>query len=94
MDMSGFAEILNSVYNAVQYDIILYTSLRWLRQSINHSFKSQFLPSKYIPYLALLGELWDVFFEDLVKNWPRYNVTVLYRPWITWITFDVFFIIP
>ena len=54
-------------------------------------YKSQFLTSKCILYLALTGELWDVFCEDLVESWPRYNSTVLYIPWITWITFAVFF---
>ena len=30
--------------------------------------KSEFQPTKYIPYLALTGELWDVFCEDLEEN--------------------------
>ena len=29
-------------------------------------------------YLALTGELWGVFCEYLVENWPRYNGTALY----------------
>ena len=33
--------------------------------------------TKDIPYLALPGELWDVFYETLWKKW-RYNGTVLY----------------
>ena len=63
-------------YNAVQYNMILHTSLQWLRQSINQEFE----PTKYIPYLALTGELWDVFCEDLGGNWPCYNSTALYCP--------------
>ena len=27
-------------------------------------YKSKFEPTKYIPYLALRGKLWDVFCED------------------------------
>ena len=30
------------------------------------------------PYLALTGELWDVFCEYLWEKWPRYNGTALY----------------
>ena len=30
------------------------------------------------PYLALTGELWSVYCEDLGENWPRYNGTALY----------------
>ena len=30
------------------------------------------------PYLALTGELWGVYCEDLGENWPRYNSTTLY----------------
>ena len=41
-------------------------------------YESQFEPTKYIPYLALTGELWNVFCEDLGKNWLRYNGTALY----------------
>ena len=35
-------------------------------------------PTKYIPYLTLRGELWDVFCENLGENWPRYNGTARY----------------
>ena len=35
---------------------------------------------KGIPYLALTGELWGVYCDDLGKNWPRYNGTALYVP--------------
>ena len=41
-------------------------------------YKSRSTPTKYIPYLALTGELWDVFCEDLGENWLRYNGTALY----------------
>ena len=30
------------------------------------------------PYLALAGELWDVFCEYLWENWPRYSGTALW----------------
>ena len=29
-------------------------------------------------YLALTGELWGVYCEDLWENWPRYNGIALY----------------
>ena len=41
-------------------------------------YKSEFEPTKYIPYLSLTGELWDVFCKDFEGNWPRYNGTALY----------------
>ena len=38
------------------------------------------------PYLALQGDLWGVYCEDLGENWPRYNRIALYvtnlgHPW-------------
>ena len=30
------------------------------------------------PHLALTGELWDIYCDDLGANWPRYNGTALY----------------
>ena len=30
-------------------------------------YKSQFEPTKYIPYIALTVELWDLFCDDLEK---------------------------
>ena len=41
-------------------------------------YKSQSEPTKYIPYLTLRGQVWDVFCEDLRENWPCYNSTALY----------------
>ena len=41
--------------------------------------KSNIKLTKDIPYLALMGKLWDVFWEDLGENLPRYNGTALYR---------------
>ena len=60
-------------YDAVQYDMILHTSLPSLRQNIK-----QFELTKDNPYLALTGELWGVFCEDFGKNWTHYNITSLY----------------
>ena len=31
------------------------------------------------PYLALTGELWDVYCKGFEENWPRYNGTALYN---------------
>ena len=33
--------------------------------------------TKDTPYLALTGELWGVFSEYFLENWPRYNGTAL-----------------
>ena len=33
--------------------------------------------TKDTPYLALMGELWDVSCEYFLENWPRNNGTVL-----------------
>ena len=41
-------------------------------------YKPQFEPTKYTPYLALRGELRDVFCEDMGENWLNYNGTALY----------------
>ena len=40
--------------------------------------KSYFNLTTDTPYLALLGELWDVYFEDLGENWLCFNGTALY----------------
>ena len=31
-------------------------------------YKSEFEPTKYTPYLALTGELWDMFCKDIKRN--------------------------
>ena len=54
---------VESRYNAIQYNMILHTTLPWLRQ------KWEFKPTKDTPYLFS-----DVFGE----NRPRYNYTALY----------------
>ena len=36
------------------------------------------------PYLALTGELWGVYCEDLGENWSRYNGTALYYAVPVW----------
>ena len=40
--------------------------------------KSGWQITNYTPYLALTGELWGLFCEDLVEIWSRYNGTALY----------------
>ena len=40
-------------------------------------YKPEFEPTKYIPYLTLTGELWDVFCGNLGENLPCYNGTTL-----------------
>ena len=48
---------------------------------IHKKIHQQMSPSSFIkdiPYLALTGELWVVFYEDFPESWPRYNDTALY----------------
>ena len=40
--------------------------------------KSNIRLTKDTTYLALTGELWGAFCEDIWENWPRYNGTALY----------------
>ena len=39
---------------------------------------SDFILTTDTPHLALTGELWGVYCEDLGENWQRYNATTLY----------------
>ena len=52
--------------------MILYTSLQWLW------YEPEFELTKYIPYLALMGEVWDEFCENLGEIRRCYNGTALY----------------
>ena len=49
--------------------------IMWLTET---EYKSQIELTKYIPYLTILGKLWDLFGEDLDENWPCCNGTTLY----------------
>ena len=40
--------------------------------------KSGFNITTDTPYLALRGELWGAYWEDLGENWPRLNGTAVY----------------
>ena len=40
--------------------------------------KSNFKPTTATPYLALMGELWGVYYKDFEENWPRFNGTALF----------------
>ena len=44
-------------------------------------YESEVILTKGTPYVALVGELWGVFCEDLGKNGPRYNGTALCSVW-------------
>ena len=46
----------------------------------NWEYASEAGLKKDIPYLALTGELWGVFWEYLWENWPRYSGTARYCP--------------
>ena len=47
-------------------------------------YKLEFEPTKYIPYLTLMGELWDVFCKDFEETWSRYNGTALF--WVSFVS--------
>ena len=40
--------------------------------------KSNIRLTKDTPYLALKGELWDIFYENFGENLPCFNGTALY----------------
>ena len=60
-------------YNAVQYNMILYTSLQWLKQ-INH----QNLNPQRAPQHASYGVYFCEEIRERLKDWPCYNGTTLY----------------
>ena len=65
--------IFECCYDAVQNHDILYGASMTATEH-----KSDFKLTTYTPYLALKGELWDVFYENFEEDWPRYSGTALY----------------
>ena len=61
-------------YNAVKFITILHMALTLTVRE----HKSDFKLTTDIPYLALTGELWGVYYENFEENWLRYNGTALY----------------
>ena len=57
------------IYHDITIDIAMAAAER----------KSHFKLTTDTPYLALTGELWGVYCEDLGENWPRYSGTALYN---------------
>ena len=43
---------------------------------IEVKYASEVIYTKDTPYIALAGELWVLFGEDLGENWLRYNSTM------------------
>ena len=68
--------IVRCRYNAFRNSMILYASVHWVGQNID---LSKFELTKDNPYLALKGELWHVFYEDISENRPHYDGTALYK---------------
>ena len=62
-------------YNAVQYNMILHTVLKWLRQNVNQDLYSQHT-SHISPSPA---SFWVVYCEEFGENWVPYNGTALYQ---------------
>ena len=64
-------------YDEVEYDMILwYIACSTAVTEAEHN--SDIKPTTDTPYLALMGELWGVYCEDLGENWLCYNGTTLY----------------
>ena len=59
-------------YNAVQYNM----DIAYITAVTEAKYKSEFEPTKYVTYLTLTGELWDVFCENFGENWLHYNSTI------------------
>ena len=64
------AYTVECLYNTGQYNMILHTSLQWLKQNIVQSLNPYNI-SRTSPWRANLC-------EDFGENLPRYNGTVLY----------------
>ena len=58
------------LYNAGAF-ITRSNDVAYSTAAIKH--KSEFDLTKYTLYLALTGELWGVYCEELGEFWPRYN---------------------
>ena len=62
-------------YNAVQFIMILPSTLLWQQQNVNLTTDT--------PYLVLTGELWGIYCEDLRENLQPFNC--IYTQYIhTW----------
>ena len=46
----------------------MWHDMQYITAVTETEYKSEYQPTKYIPYLALLGELWDVFCKDFEEN--------------------------
>ena len=59
--------------------VITWLNITWFSIWFDNEVKyaSEVIFTKDTPYLALTGELWGVFCEDLGENWPRYKGTAL-----------------
>ena len=67
---------MQSSATITQSNMIWY-GIEYLTVVIETEYKSEFEPTQYSPYLALMGELWDVFCKDFGENWLCYNSTTL-----------------
>ena len=81
-----YSALVCSSYNDLYMYIQSSAVITWsnvVRYCINNrrnwaEYQSKAAPTKAIPYLALAGELWDVFCEYLWENGPYYNGTTRY----------------
>ena len=67
-DIQSYAVITRLIYYDITYDTVITVA----------ESQSDIRITTDTPYLALTGELWGVYCEDLGENWPRYNGTALY----------------
>ena len=74
-------KIRGNLYTVHSNAVIAWSNITWLYILYDNNW-SKICIGCYIhkrhPYLALTGELWGAFCEDLGGNWRRYNGTALY----------------
>ena len=84
MGNSRYTNAIGCRYNVVSYDISYSTTVT------DAEHKSDIKLTKDIPYLALMGELWGVYCDDLGDNWPRcISIKLWYVYWHTLVYFVI-----
>ena len=71
----GKRQTVECRYYVVQYHI---NDIEHIIAVTGADNERKFEPTKDIPYLALMGELWGVCCENLCENSPRFHGTALY----------------
>ena len=77
-DILYYVQLYQIVTDKYSYNAVKKHDIAYITALTETEYKSEFEPTKYIPYLALTSELWDVFCEYLAGDKPRHNGTTLY----------------